>query len=270
MMSDANADNPLLNELLTEVADSFFSARKAVDEMRAILDTHIMGLKIKENAIRRQLDFLTYLLVDSPTAADFFRMLGVKAESLRTGPCAAVDLPSCAIPFGWRRRSKYVKLVKRCYAELHLLLNDYQHGTCPHPSRATETRPAYPATDCKLVLELAKLINAKIMELNCNMTPSGTLQFVKQFDARSQLNDFVAGANAADYTLSIDAKLKLDPIDLKSLPLVEFPALPAPDRVALRIESYCRKIFKIHKPVLVQRLGELVRKRPTRVMEPKV
>jgi hypothetical protein len=259
MMSDPKNENPLLDEMLTEVAETFFGARKEVDDMRTLLDEHLQGLRAKESAIRRQLAFLAYLLVDPPTTADFFRMLEVEAEPLGALPCAAADAPAEPLPFGWRRKSQYVKLVLRAYAQLHLLLNDYQNGTFSDARPGPEAPSPRQAAYCKLVLELAKLINAKISELNRNMPPSGTLRFVKQFDAQMQLKDFVAGSNIADYTRTIDAKLRLPSIDLDSLPIVDFPSLPAPDIAAARIEAYCRKTFKAHKAVLVSRLGELAR-----------
>jgi hypothetical protein len=74
--------DPLVEEILTDVAGSFFENRRLLDEKIDLFHSYVQALHFKETEVRNAAALLNYLLLRGDQAPAFYEMLRVEGTLL--------------------------------------------------------------------------------------------------------------------------------------------------------------------------------------------
>lgn len=227
--------DPLVEEILTDVAGSFFENRRQLDEKIDLFHSYVQALRLKEAEVRNPAALLNHLLLRGRQAPAFYEMLGVEGALLAAAGSAVPQDARLCLPFAIGFCSRYVKLVCNAYDALQKSCAFYLHGRSkagmtadPHPTKAYYY----------LVLEMHRLINQEITRINASISPSCALQFAKRLNPQMVQKEQITGGGASD-TRSLDDKLCYTPIDLETLSLKKYPELPEIGAALPEVKRFC-------------------------------
>lgn len=225
-MIDSGYADDLKHELLTEMAENFFSRRKRLDErLEAFAVMRERVARRGEPCLARWLAFRKLLLGDA--AADrFLTGLGFGVESLLARPHPGRASCGSRILLALTGAGRYRKTVLRCYEALRRCLEEYNEGGyAPDPLEPRRMRriPGY-----EHLLVEAQAINEEIAAVNACQCPSDMLQFTKSLDPARQEQEHACGGIGIS-VCGLDQELAYVPLDLASL---EAPDLPTPPPLA--------------------------------------
>ncbi len=250
-ISDDFSD-PLVEEILTDVAGTFFEKRRQLDDKIDLLYAYAKDLQQQKSSVDRAAAFLNHLLLRGRQAPAFYTMLGVEdAFFTAAGTRATPAAPAC-LPFAFSARARFVKLVGTAYEGLQHACAAYLHGR-GDPASAAEPEPA--AVYYDLVLELHRLVNAEISRINDSVSPSCTLQFAKRLNPQATQKERITGGGAA--VQSLDEKLCYRPIELDGLALAKCPELPETGTVLPALERFCKSLYDVHGAEIKAIVAEL-------------
>lgn len=241
-----HSTNPFAGEILLEVAGTFFGTRKHIEEMIALVHDSAKRLQRQSRQVDHRAATLNYLLLHPVNSRKFFGIANVDYKAFAVdGPPTNDGLPPNK-PSGWTVKRKYINLVLEAYAALQTAVSLYQTGP---PDDDGDVRPSLPEDAYyNLLVEMCRLINAKITALNQGMTPSATMSYVKTLDAEGRSKARIAGGASGEYAQSIDQKLRFDRIRFTDLGLKSYPLLPPLNPMRAKITAFCKTLFKTNTP----------------------
>ncbi|MFZ0613556.1 MAG: hypothetical protein WAM73_15060 [Desulfobacterales bacterium] len=240
-ISDDFSD-PLVEEILTDVAGSFFEKRRQLDDKIDLFHSYVKDLQLKETSVRSAAAFLNHLLLKGRQAPAFYKMLGVADAFFTAAGTRSTPAALAYMPFAIGARARFVKLVANAYAALQKSCTAYLHGRSS-PEPAAEPKPADVYYD--LVLEMHRLVNSEINRINVSISPSCTLQFAKRLNPQMTQKEKITGGGIADVG-SLDEKLCYSAIELDSLSLEKYPELPEAGTVKPALERFCKNLYGMH------------------------
>jgi len=249
-------DSPLTEEVLRDVAQTFFGTRKRLDDMIDILEAFARILRKKAALVQRQAGLLHYLLVTDTLAARFYEAVGAGDPGDLSGCRPPDPLPPRQIPFAFSDRGRFVKMVVDQYLFLHRACREYQ---CSSANPLVDVRREEEAcVDARLVKAVWELVNQKIREVNEESSPSAVLQYAKGLDARGEKQSRVAGATVGEYA-GMDQKFVYRPIALDQMGLKQFPDLPKLEACRPKIKRFCKSVY----PQIRREVGRRLRRLKT-------
>lgn len=249
-------DSPLAEEVLTDVAQTFFGARRKLDDMIEILKDYARTLEHKAAVVIRRAGTLNYLLIEKDRIEAFYDAIGVAdpGELLRCEP--PDPLPRLAPGFSLTGRGRFVKAVAHQYERLWKACREYR---CSSANPLADAKRAEDAcVDQRLVRAMWEIVNGKIREINEESSPSAVLQYAKGFDSRGEKRSQVAGATAGKY-VGMDRKFVYRPIPIEEMHLRDVPELPEPYECRNRIARFAREIYPAVRGQADQRTARLAR-----------
>jgi hypothetical protein len=249
-------DSPLTEEILTDVAQTFFGKRKKLDDMIDIFERFVDALKQKADRVEQEAGLLHYLLVEDDLAKRFYPAIGVGDPGDLAQCRPPKPLPGRSVPFALTGRGRFVRLVYDQYRRLEKTCREYRCSSA-NPLAEAEN-PVDACVDARLVEAVRELVNEKIREVNAHSSPSAVLQYAKGFDTGKAKKSKVAGATGGEYE-GLDRKYVYRPISEAQMGLKRFPDLPGPEHCRARLERFCKKIHS--------RIGPEVKKRMSRLNE---
>lgn len=232
----------LVEEVLTDVAQTFFGSRRELDDMIGILNDYAGRLRNFGAAIEARAGLINHLLIRQETAREFYRRIGVENPSIYLGGrLSNLSLPD-RIPFALTRRSRFTQWLCLAYARLHQGVALYSRGG-GEEAYGDAVSPE-PGVDYRLLEKMCELINRKIRSVNEGISPASVLQYAKGFDTESEARARITGATSGEYA-HIDEKFRCPRIEFNMLDLKEFTPLPPPEKVRGRIERFSKDCFRI-------------------------
>lgn len=247
---------PMVEEVLTDLADNFFSSRKELDDMIDIFYSYLIKLREKEAELAERAGFLNWLLINGSTVSGFYELLGMNPPAFLTAESRLPDrkiIPE-EIPFAFTAKGEFVKTVIWAYNALQKACQGHMNGYPEDTDR--DSREIY----YKMMLKMSMLINKKIADINTGMSPYSVLGFARKFNPEARVKECVAGATLGGYACSIDSKLAYQPIDFESLNLKTYPELPEQRTVLPEITSFCEKNYAGKKDEIRKRIADLKRR----------
>ena len=231
---------PLVGEILDDVATSFFDARRRIEAKIDLFHNYVEELHKMATDVQSHAALLNLLLVDDRQAGAFYRTLGLDGDlfvaAKKVDP--RDDLSYMPFAIGFRRR--YTKLVFMAYTHLHEACAIYANGQ-PSEYVKTSSQPNQEVIYYGLIVKMHQILNEDIKRINDSISPSGTLQFAKEFKPDVMIKERVTGGGISD-ARSLDEKLCYRPIDLNTLSLIEFPLLPKFSDVRSSISRFCKEL----------------------------
>ena len=245
--------DPLVEEIMTDVAGSFFENRRQLDEKIDLFHSYVQALRFKEAEVRKQAALLNHLLLQGHQAPAFYEMLNVEGTLLTAAGVVVPQNPQLCMPFALGFCTRFVKLVCNAYDALQKSCAVYLHGR----SKADMTANPDPTKAYySLVLEMHRLVNQEINRINVSISPSCALQFAKRLNPQMVQKEKITGGGASD-ARSLDDKLCYTPIDLKTLSLKKFPELPEIEAVLPQVKRFCEALCRAHGKIIKEIMADL-------------
>ena len=231
-------------EALKQAADTFFGARRAVDQDRDVLLTWANELRRISQKATTWTAALNCVLGGEDNSRMLFRALGIPLPD-----DGMYRLQACMVQFSrprsFTRQGLYCKIVWSVYEHLADLLYEYHHGRPVHdpkfPGQVLHT-PSYGQ-----VMDFCTQLNQRIHDTNVCHIPSETLGFVRRLDPIAQDQASLLGGEAD--LCSLDKALALSPVDPKSLGLLPWPEPPAMEEARKKVREVCSHIFQHQRQV---------------------
>lgn len=245
----------LVEEVLTELADTFFGARVELEKMIEIFYDNLQELTEIGNSVLMKAGFLNFLFAEEKVSCDFFETLGVKnPEPFLRGQLGETALPS-KVPFALSVKGEFTKLVSWGYEQLHQACKQYVRGAPADDSKNSGNETINPGYN--LIRNMCDLINREVKKVN-EMSPNCVLQFSRKFNTDQLEKEKVTGSGYSSFGhQGLDQKMCFKPIPFNSLPVINFPELPPPPQVESAISAFCRQKYPMHKYLFQKRVEEI-------------
>ena len=248
--------NPLISDVLSDAAGTFFGRRCRVDEMKELFEKSHRELAAFADRVRARAALLNRLLSPEGLRNAFFARIGVDGAAFGDG----VDYPErnlpLTAPFSLTLTGRYCHLVLFAYDRLQKECDTYLYG--PPESGAPGVEEVGPYLG--MVREMGRLVNEAVDRVNEDASPSCVLQFARQFDPEGLEKEKATGGFSSTVDCSIDHKLRISKIDLSAYPLTEFPALPPGRKKEREIRGFCDSAVRIHHRKIAGLVADMVAK----------
>ena len=229
----------LQQEVVSDMAETYFGARKDIDDMLEVFDNMVGELRQHEPHLSQAAARLHRLLLDKETAEGFYETLGVAQTSIPytdEAPKPFFD----KLPFAFTGAGRYERCVFRVYNLLQKAVDEYLNGRYfddpEQPGRKGLTVHYF------RLKALSEYINEEIGKVN-KTAVSGALQFIKTMDPEQMQQEGIMGETAKGAE-RIDQDMHFSPMDFEGLGLPVVHELPALYSVREAIKVFCSKLYK--------------------------
>lgn len=242
----------LAQEVLTDVAESFFGTRKHIDDMTELLNIYVQRLKDFEKEVCARAGLINYLFILPNHVKNFFDTLAVQSSDAFINCKFSSHVLPKKLRFSFTAKGEFLEWVTYAYSSLQQSCHEYLYGRGIDDTGAKSIyrKDIY----LNLVKNMCRLINDRIERVNKDMPPFSILQYVRQFDPEYESKAHLAIAGYQGESSGINEKLAYQPINFNSFQLTEFPELPPIDKVLKEITDFSNQFYSWHKDDLVRRL----------------
>ena len=231
-------------EVLTQMADTFFGARKNLDDLMDAFKVHVEDLRANEKMVVAHALFIRSLFLGSEGEQQFYTALNVEAPFKHIPEHSAGHVwRSEHIPFAFFESTRYVKLVQLAYTRMYSACAEYASGVYEDDPDLKGRKRMTISYD--FIVSLWDMLNTRVEKINREMAPSSVLQY-----ARSIHNCEQNGQGALSCELgaqSLDDGLRYKMFTFESLNLWKPPTLPKPEACAENIAAFSRAFYAAHK-----------------------
>lgn len=242
----------LIEEGLREAADTFFGARKALEDDLAIFTQRVSLLATQTEKIENWRVGLRCFFGSTQITHDLFSALGVCV----TGTC-----PLCASachvcfnrPRSLTRKASFAKTIWAVYTHLAELIGTYMHGTySPDPNTPGRMLLSVNLTQ---VQKMCQELNQRIAVLNKSNRPSESLGFARRLDQDRVMKERITGGGSESWRL--DADLSFAPLNCDDLGLPVYPDLPVDTKARTTLTRFCHAFYIQHQKHADAMLAEI-------------
>lgn len=243
----------LKGEVMTEMADGFFGARREVDSEVEYFQAREADIRLSGQRALCSYALLHALLLDGEAAPQLFAKLGVdpafceKVQGVL--PCLYVRLP-----LALTRKRRFAKLVRTVYEKVAEAFSIYLEGknyTLPN-SREHRRTIGY----ARYVQWCAE-INERIAKVNESHAPSCVLGMARSMGEDTSAAQSVAGAAMDNYSGSLDASLCLKPVYCDTAGVGPLPALPVDEDALDSVTDFAVRLYSEHAETINKILKRL-------------
>lgn len=240
-----NFNDPLVEEVLTDVANNFFGVRRELENMTELFYSYAEKLRIKEAEVGAKAGLLNYLLLNGRAAGDFYRSVSIDLpENLLNSEFSYEILP-VILPYAFTAKGEFIRLVLHAYNALQRGCDEYINGK---EADYSDEKDSDNSVYYKLIMNMCDLVNQKINTVNSHMSPRSALQYVKNFNSEILSKEQITGGMTfGRQECDINQKLAFQPIDFNSLKLKKYPELPEQYKVSSEIILFCKKLYSKNK-----------------------
>lgn len=239
----------LSEEVLSEVADNFFGARKSIDNSIDFFNEKVVQLSHKLDEVRNRSVFLRCLLLSPENYKCFWEYLGVSFEDPKLPEEYSCKNFNEGQSFSITLKGKYIKCFRSAYIGLHNAIEDYIFGRYIKTPEGKKILTVN-RTDLE---KLCALINLKIDKINKDVSPSGVLQFTRSLNPEVLEKEKI-GACEGGMCCKLDNDMKFSKIDFQSLGLYNVPLIPEEKNVSGKISKFCGDIYSHNRELIREML----------------
>ncbi len=234
----------LAEEVLTEMATSFFGARKQVDDSIVVLNSYAESLRKKEAEVEAGARFLAWMLISKETVSEFYRSIGISEGTFPLEREMSDRFLPEEMPGALTAKGVFVKLTIHAYKNLHKLCDEYMNGKKLEEMQKYD--PNAIDSGYRIMEGMCQVVNEQIRKINSEMRPGQTLRYFKRFNPTHEAREDITGGmtfGASGSECRINQALAFEPVAMKDFCLKEYPAFPSWDSAEGKIISCCRKIW---------------------------
>lgn len=243
----------LVEEGLREAADTFFGARRGLEQEIAYFEDRVAKLSVQGQEIRAWFAGLNCVLGSEANSRSLFEAVGV----LLPDPDLCI-LTVCSLQFrrprSFTRKGLFAKAVWELYRSLAAMIESYMHGSPYndplHPGRVMIT------LHLDQVRRHCDEINRRIRTVNESNRPSESLGFAKRMDQGQVRKEAITGGGGQAWTL--DQDMAFSPLIFDDYGLPIYPDLPVDARARAALESCCARIFSSQRRQIDAVLEEIL------------
>ncbi|MDQ7834038.1 MAG: hypothetical protein RDU24_01520 [Humidesulfovibrio sp.] len=244
----------LESEVLTEMADTFFGKRKALEDLIEDFKLLVEDIKAREAKVFSRVFFLRSLLLGQEGEAELFAALGLEDpfNGSMLHPGSRTWQPE-RVAFAFFVSTRFEKAVLQAYSEVRRTCEVYMNGEYEEdPDRSGRKRlsPHY-----RQIQRHCARLNERIDKVNTEMSPSSVLQYARSISAEDQPgHGTLSNSLGAE---SLDNGLMFPKIDFVSLGLWKAPNLPPVESCGPAIRSFCQGYYKRNSTQIKKVLSDL-------------
>jgi hypothetical protein len=244
MPGQKNSFDEFYTEIMSEMAENFFSRRKAMESrlegFAGIAD------EVRAEASRALRHWKTFfvLVMDEGAVLRFCYQTGMDAGSL-PALVAAREPWLFRLPFTLTQSGRYRKSVRYAYEAMRQASLNYLEGRYGTDPRNPSKKILLP--NLAMLKELTARINAEVVALNCCQSPSCVLAYAKTLDPAALEMEAIIGGGACQDAEKIDRDMAFAPVDFKSLNLPELPAPPPLETIQPLLDALSRAMFSARR-----------------------
>lgn len=236
--------NQLQQDVVSDMAESYFGARKDLDDMIAAFHVMVNDFKTMVPKLSQAAARLHLLLMDRQTARDFYIALDIVPSCIPfndDSPKPFFD----TLPFAFTQRGRFERTVCRAYHLFQQTADEYLNGKyfddpdVPGRKRLTVHYIRLRA--------LAEHINEEVDRINKDMSTTGTLRYVKRMDPVQSELELAIGEACLIEGCDLDEEMKFTPIDFEGIQLPVVQDLPPLSKVKPVIIDFCKEIYPSRK-----------------------
>ncbi|WP_432736266.1 hypothetical protein [Maridesulfovibrio sp. FT414] len=242
----------LTDEVLSEMADSFFGARVDVDEALEFFHEVSEQLHAKLYSIFRACVLLEKICLGRKEFDDFWISAGISRDHFHYPQGVECAVPNESPSFSFTSKGEYIKWFTIAYELLSYRITDYMHGIYRDDGNGRKVRTA----NREDFFSMAEEINIKIEKVNRNVTASDVLHFTKSLDPTELQKENIAGC-VGPMCKAIDDEMAFKVITIKDIEFPEFPDLPHKKEISSYISEFCSITYSSEKDRVKALLKEL-------------
>ncbi|MFW5837224.1 MAG: hypothetical protein ACOCVM_04405 [Desulfovibrionaceae bacterium] len=251
----------LSDEVMTDMAEGFFGARRALEDDLDLFHAMVGLLRERKEGVLARYALLRRLLLDEKEAAALFRELGVDPELLPASETLPGPRRCFKPPWGLGFARRYAKTLFLAYGCFQEELEAYRHGRWEEdPGQKGRKRRS---VNLEQLREILQAINKRIETLNTSCSPVCMLQYIKEMDPAQLERERIAGASFAGYACSLDEHLAFEPLRFEDLELLEFFDAPEPKEAGSAVKAAGRRLARERPEDARRALEEARIARPT-------
>ncbi len=241
MKSFDDLSDMLAEEVLGDMAGSFFGARVEIDEMIELFEEFVEALREKSEQVSKKAGLLNTLLIDLSTAEKFYSRLKVDPGNLPEKKAYSKEVLPEKWPFGFTEKSVFTKLFLFAYECTQKACRDYvRGGKAASDSKKEDLKSSVNYT---MLVNMCRIINEKIKEVN-KRSAVCTLQYTRQLKPEILEKEYITGGGLAEPGCEdLDHKMEFRPLDFESYNLDQYPELPKLDQVKSDITFFAKQLY---------------------------
>lgn len=248
----------LQHEVVSDMAEAYFGARKDLEDMIVAFDRLVDDFRPMINRMSRAAANLHFLLLDTKTARDFYISLDILPSCIPFSHSASADGLD-TVPFAFTKKGKYTQCVLEAYKRFQAVSDEYNNGryfSDPDTSGRKRLTVHY-----LRLRALAEHINEEIDKVNENMSTTEILRHVKGMEPEALDKERILGDVCLMEGCELDKTLCFTPLDFDSLELPVVQDLPPLREVKDAIKEFCAQLYDTHTHDVVRVLETLLKKR---------
>lgn len=230
----------LKQELLTEMADNFFSRRRHLDE-------RLEGFAAMRDKVARQGQLalarwraFRALLLGGERADAFLAGLGYDPAALAASGDKGALRPRIRPALALTAAGRYRRTVRNAYENLRRELELYNDGTYVPDPRDPRRKARVPGFHH--LMETVEKLNAEIAAVNTCQCPSDMLRFTKSLDPQRQEQEHTCGG--AGDGCRLDNDLAYACLDASGLGVPALPTPPPLEAVADSLDALADALYR--------------------------
>ena len=244
----------LKTEVLIEMANTYFGARRELDMLFEEFDRLTDKLAKLGHEVMGRAGLVHVLLLGEEGAPGFYRAIGVDPEdvpfAVGKGPVAAMK----RMPTALTRRGRWLKTLRRAYADYHDRARDYMRGHTQRDSK--DPRRKRLSLHYGQLAALAERINAKIRHVNEDLPMREALEYAKRLDPQVVEQEKMAGGGEYHEESSRGDK-DFVPIDFEHLGIRPVPDLPQPKAALKSARTWLKDFYREHETEILAVMDRL-------------
>lgn len=244
----------LQQEVVTDMAETYFGDRKNLDEMIAAFYSMVEEFRAHGPALWQAAARLHCLLLDRKTARDFYIALDILPSCIPFSDEVARPFFD-SLPFALTPRGRYERCVFRAYSTFQQVADEYLNGRY-YTDTNSHGRKRLTLHYIRLKA-LAEHINEEVGRVNKTLSPSATLRYIKKMDPDQVERENVMGEACLIDGCELDTDLRFAPIDFDALKLPVVQDLPRLDAVKPAIRQFCKEIYPTRKNDIIKAMASL-------------
>jgi len=245
----------LVEEVLCDMAETFFGSRVELDEMLELFEEYVKDLKKKSEGVSLRAGLLNSLLIDSKTIDEFYSHLKVDPQNLLEKNRYTDTVLPDKIPVSITEKGEYTKLFLFAYESLQKACREYARGNnfMGYDKEDDEREPVNYA----FLLNMSRMINEKIKKVNERSTVC-TLQYTRQFKPDVIGKENIAGTGFSDIRcVDLERNMKFKPITFEAYQIDNYPELPKIDMVKSDLTAFAKKVYSAKSAHVKKVLSEV-------------
>ncbi|MEZ0576611.1 hypothetical protein ACAG65_11365 [Halodesulfovibrio aestuarii] len=253
----------LKGEVMVDIANGYFGARKAIDDEREFFERVESDIRLAEQRALTICAQLMALLTSEHNMEGLLYVLGVPVDFLPRVESANPWL-SMKLPFAFTAEGRYKKCVLETYERMRNAFEFFLHGTLYEKKGSLEKYGK--TTGFYRYMEWCTELNEHIAKVNRDHSPSQVLSVVRGMDVDKVAKQKAVGAvnSKAGCIPGEDMCLTFVPCEeFSGMVLPELPALKAKldkrNKVSSLIKQYASEVYKSDR-AKVEQLIEILKK----------